>query len=82
MSLTFALGLSCFLTPVVFLLLPSSQIGCLLWLEIIIRFYHVGCNLLEAHNCANVLHPDGGVHLYACMHRDHAQMYPIMPECF
>lgn len=43
------------------LLLHFSQIGCLLWLEIIIRFCNVGCNSLAAHNCANVLHPDGGV---------------------
>ncbi len=43
------------------LLLHSSQIECLLWLGIIIRFCHVGCNLLAARNCANVLHPDGGV---------------------
>lgn len=44
-------------------LLHSSQIGCLLWLRIMISFCCVGCDLLATRNCANVLHPDGGSEL-------------------
>lgn len=63
------------------LLLHSSQIGCLLWLRIIIRFCHVGRDLLAAHNCANVLHPDGVGKLVSASD-DGQQMYPSKVKMF